>query len=81
MRIVGILMVSSLMIIPVAAALQLQGSFKKTFVFSLLFGLLSVMMGLTISFYASLAPGGTIVLTSLTILMGVLLFKKINLYV
>lgn len=81
MRIVGILMVSSLMIIPVAAALQLQGSFKKTFIFSLLFGLLSVMIGLTISFYASLAPGGTIVLTSLAILLSVLLFKKINGYV
>ncbi|MEN1761237.1 metal ABC transporter permease [Anoxynatronum sibiricum] len=71
MRIVGILLVSSLMVLPVATALQLRGSFRTTFFFSLLFGLLSVVIGLTISFYASLAPGGTIVLTSLGILMAV----------
>jgi zinc transport system permease protein len=78
MRIVGILLVSSLMVMPVAAALQLQASFRKTFLFSLLFGLSSVMIGLTISFYASLAPGGTIVLTSLAILLLVMLYKKVT---
>jgi zinc transport system permease protein len=77
MRIVGILLVSSLMVVPVAAALQLQGSFKRTFLFSILFGLLSVIIGLTISFYASLAPGGTIVLTSLGLLLIVLFYQKL----
>lgn len=76
MRIVGILMVSSLMVIPVASAMQLQGSFRKTFFFSLFFGLIAVLLGLIISFYASLAPGGTIVLTSLGILFMVLLYRK-----
>lgn len=77
MRIVGILLVSSMMVVPVAAALQLEVSFRKTFTASLVFGLLSMIVGLTISFHASLAPGGTIVLTSLGILLLVALSKKI----
>ena len=77
MRIVGILMVSSLMVIPVATAFQLNTSFRNTFLLSLLFGWLSVVVGLTISFYASLAPGGTIVLTSIGIMLLTLFSTKI----
>ncbi|RQD68813.1 MAG: metal ABC transporter permease [Tindallia sp. MSAO_Bac2] len=77
MRIVGILMVSSLMVIPVASSLQLKKSFLVTFIASLGFGLLSVIVGLIISFYASLAPGGTIVMTSVAILAVVAAVKKL----
>ncbi|SFH60507.1 zinc transport system permease protein [Tindallia magadiensis] len=77
MRIVGILMVSSLMVIPVATSLQLKASFRVTFIASLVFGLISVMGGLVISFYASLAPGGTIVMTSVAVLILVVVMKKL----
>lgn len=63
MRIVGLLLVSAMMVIPVACALQTARSFAGTIVQSMLYGLFSVIVGLTVSYYANLAPGGTIVLT------------------
>lgn len=63
MRIVGLLLVSAMMVIPVACALQTARSFAGTIAQSMGYGLLSVSLGLTISYYANLAPGGTIVLT------------------
>ncbi|ABR47382.1 ABC-3 protein [Alkaliphilus metalliredigens QYMF] len=75
MRIVGILLVSSMMIIPVATSLQLAKSFKGAFSYSILFGLISVLIGLTLSFYGDLAPGGAIVVTAVMILMVVLVTK------
>lgn len=78
MRIVGALLVSSLMVIPVAISLQFGGSFKQTFIYSILFGILSVLAGLFISFYIDLAPGGTIVLMSVSILIAIILIKNIK---
>ncbi|WP_405379898.1 metal ABC transporter permease [Phascolarctobacterium sp.] len=68
MRIVGLLLVSAMMVIPVACALQTASSFRGTIIQSMIYGLLSVSLGLTASYYINLAPGGTIVLT------GTLLF-------
>jgi len=76
MRILGILLVSSLMILPVASALQLAGSFKQALHLSVLFGLFSVFAGLFASFYLDLAPGGAIVLISVTLLLLALAGKK-----
>ncbi len=78
MRIVGALLVSSLMVIPVAISLQIGGSFRQTFIYSILFGMLSVLMGLFVSFYVDLAPGGTIVISSILILIVVILIKNIR---
>lgn len=77
MRIVGILLVSSLMVVPVASSLQISRSFKNTIFLSVIFALISVIVGLFTSYYFDLAPGGSIVLTSVFILLGVLVFKKI----
>lgn len=72
MRIVGILLVSSLMTLPVAAAMRLAKSFKGAILWSLLFGQTSVLIGLVSAFYMDLAPGATIVLTSILILLIVI---------
>lgn len=77
LRIVGALLVSSLMVIPVATGLILKQGFKRTLIWSNLFGLLTVLIGLTTSFYLDLAPGGTIVLTSVLILLFVLALVSI----
>lgn len=63
MRIVGLLLVSAMMVIPVACALQTARSFAATILQGIVYGLVSVALGLVISYYANLAPGGTIVLT------------------
>lgn len=78
MRIVGVLLVSSLMVIPVATSLQIARSFKQTFIYSISFGILSVLIGLVVSFYGDLAPGGTIVLSSVVLLFIVLSVKNIK---
>jgi zinc transport system permease protein len=77
MRIVGILLVSSLMVVPVACSLQISRSFKNTIFLSVIFALISVIVGLFTSYYFDLAPGGSIVLTSVFILLAILVFKKI----
>lgn len=76
MRIVGLLLVSAMMVIPVACALQTAKSFRGTIISSLIYGFINVTAGLTFSYYANLAPGGTIVVVgSLLFLLSVILGK------
>lgn len=77
MRIVGILLVSSLMTLPVAAAMRLARGFKEAIILAIVFGELAVIIGLISAFYLNLAPGGTIVVTSIIILLLVIVIKKI----
>ncbi|MBO2534973.1 metal ABC transporter permease [Rummeliibacillus suwonensis] len=76
MRIVGILLVSSLITLPVAASIRIAKGFKQTIFFAILFGELAVVVGLVTAFYLNLAPGGTIVVTSILILLFVIIGKK-----
>ena len=64
MRVVGILLVAALMVLPVSAASRVAWSMRSTFVLSIAAGLASALCGLTISYYADLPPGGTIVLVA-----------------
>ena len=63
MRIVGILLIAALMVLPVVAAQRIAWSLRSTVAISIAFGLASVLVGLTVSYYGNLPPGGTIVLT------------------
>lgn len=72
-KVVGALIVSSLMVIPVVSALQVGKSYKQTIVYSLLFGLIYTMSGLVLSFYLDLKPGATIVVIGLIVLFGLIL--------
>jgi zinc transport system permease protein len=76
MKTVGILLVSSLMILPVAASLRLAVSFRSALGLAVLFSELSVNLGLFLSFYFDLPPGGTIILTSIAVLGMVMLVNK-----
>ncbi|PID22957.1 metal ABC transporter permease [Sporosarcina sp. P3] len=78
MRIVGILLVSSLMTLPVAAAIQVAKSYKGALVYSIIFGEIAVVIGLISAYYLDIAPGGTIVVTSVFILLLVLFGKKVR---
>jgi zinc transport system permease protein len=77
-RIMGILVISSMIVLPVATALQLRKSFKHTLFYSILFGFLDIIVGLVSSYYIDSAPGGTIALTSVIVLIIVLLIKGIK---
>ena len=50
MRVVGILLVSSLMTLPVAASLRFAKGFKQMIAYSIIFGEISVMGGLILSY-------------------------------
>ncbi len=64
MRVVGILLVAALMVLPVSAAGRLAWSMRSTLALSIVIGLGAALCGLTISYYADLPPGGTIVLVA-----------------
>jgi zinc transport system permease protein len=64
MRVVGILLIAALMVVPVIAAQRVAWSMRSTMGLAVAIGLGSVMTGLTVSYYANLPPGGTIVLTA-----------------
>lgn len=76
MRIVGILLVSSLMTLPVAAAMRISKGFKQTIGLSILFGEIAVIVGLISAFYLDLAPGGTIVVSSILILLAAIGYRN-----
>jgi zinc transport system permease protein len=64
MRIVGILLIAALMVLPAVAAQRVAWSLRSTIGLAICAGLASVLAGLSISYYADLPPGGTIVLTA-----------------
>lgn len=78
MRIVGILLVSALMTLPVAASMRLANGFKQTIFISVIFGETSVIGGLTSAYYLDLAPGGTIVVISIVILLAVIAYRHLK---
>ena len=61
MRVVGLLLVSALMIIPVATAQQLSKSFTGTRTMASVIGGIAAVSGVITSFYLDLAPGALIV--------------------
>lgn len=76
MRIVGILLVSALMTLPVATAMRIAKSYRQLIFYSILFAEVSVVFGLVAGYYLSIPPGGTIVMISLLLLLAILFFKR-----
>ncbi|WP_049780049.1 metal ABC transporter permease [Desulfotomaculum nigrificans] len=75
-RIVGLLMVSSLMILPVVTAMRVVKSFRGAILTAVIMAEVAVAVGLFASFYLNLAPGGTIVMTSVLLLLVTLAYKR-----
>lgn len=65
MRTVGLLLVSALMVVPVATAQQLTRGFKVTILLAMVLGALTSVGGVATSYYIEVAPGATIVLLAL----------------
>lgn len=81
MRVVGSLLISALMIVPVATAQVLTSSFKKTISLAMLIGMTVSVSGLIFTYFFDVSPGATIVVFTIAlyiiahILRG--LFKRI----
>lgn len=75
-RIVGVLLVSALMTLPVAASMRIAKGFKQTILYSVIFGEMCVILGLISGYYFEIPPGGTIVAIAIIILIIVITVKQ-----
>jgi zinc transport system permease protein len=76
MRVVGIMLTSSLLILPAVTALQIAKSFKTTMIISSLIAISSVVVGIYISFVLNLPTGATIVMANFVIFISAFLFRN-----
>lgn len=78
-RIVGVLVLSSMISLPVATAMQLEKGFRTTLLASIAFSIFNILTGLFLSYYINVAPGGFTAVVSVIMLMLVMLLKQIHL--
>ena len=69
MRVVGLLLISALMIVPNATAQLVASSFRSAMRIAVVIGVICSVGGVTASFYADTAPGGTIVLLAIALFL------------
>jgi zinc transport system permease protein len=70
MRVVGIMLISSLLILPPVTALQVTRGFKMTIVIASASGVVSVICGIFLSLVLDLPTGATIVILNFLFFMG-----------
>lgn len=75
-RIVGVILVSSLIIIPAAVARNLATSFKQLLALSVVVGVASSVLGLITSYYLNTASGPTIVVWAVGFFMLSVVFRR-----
>lgn len=75
LRIVGGLLISALLVIPVVTASRLSRSFRGTILGAIACALIAVIAGLLCAFYVGIAAGGAIVLASLVLLIAAMIWK------
>lgn len=75
-KMVGIMLVSALLILPAATALQLSQSFKKAMLVGGIVALFSVLLGISFSFFLDLPTGATIVMVNALFFALAVLYKK-----
>ena len=73
----GVLLVSSMMIIPVAAGMKLGWSFRSTLIIAIVFSELSVFFGLWIAYSLKIPSGAAIVSINIIVLLVVTLIKRL----
>ena len=76
MRVVGILLVSALITLPVAISMRITKGFKQLIILSIIIGEISVIGGLVLAFYMNISPGGVIVVLLVLILAIAMMYQK-----
>ncbi|WP_282924303.1 metal ABC transporter permease [Peptoniphilus genitalis] len=77
-KIIGALMVTSLIVLPVASSLLISKSYKATFLNTLVLGLIYTLSGVILSYYFDLKPGGAIVVIASLGMLACLLISKLK---
>jgi zinc transport system permease protein len=75
---VGSLILSSLLILPVATAMQISNSYRSTLILAIGFSLFFILGGLIISFYWGVKPGGSVVLLGVVTYLLILPLRRKN---
>jgi zinc transport system permease protein len=76
LRIVGGLLISALLVIPVVTASRFTRSFLQTIGVAILCAMIAVFAGLAVAFYAGIAAGGAIVLSAIVLLIMAMIWKS-----
>ena len=77
MRVVGILLVSALITLPIAISMRLTKGFKQLIALSVVLGESAVILGLVLAFYMNISPGGVIVVLLVIMLMITMIYQKL----
>lgn len=77
-RVVGTMLISSLIIIPAITALQISKNFKLTIILSVVFAVFSIVLGILLSFILNIPTGATIVLISGILFLTAFLAKLLK---
>ncbi len=77
-KVVGSLVVSSLIVLPSAIALQFKKGYKFTLVSSSFIGVITMSVGLTIAYYCDLKPGATMVMVAAGLLIIAFIYRYIK---
>jgi zinc transport system permease protein len=75
-RVVGIMLVSALLILPAVTALQHARSLARALLAAAGYAVLSVLLGIALSFYADLPTGATIVMANAAFFSIALLYRR-----
>lgn len=78
MQLVGILLTSSLIVIPNVTAMLFSRGFKQTAILSMIFAVFAAVTGILTSYIFNIAPGGMIVLISILLFAGSLGMKSLR---
>jgi zinc transport system permease protein len=78
MKVVGIMLISSLLIVPPVTALQIARSFKGTMAIASAISVLSVIAGVFLSVVLDLPTGGAIVILNFIFFIASLLYKRLS---
>ncbi|WP_130819706.1 metal ABC transporter permease [Anaerococcus vaginimassiliensis] len=76
-KIIGALMVTSLIVLPVATSLIVSRSYKQTFFITIILGIVYMMAGIILSFQFDIKPGGAIVVNAVVGMLVFTLYKKL----
>jgi zinc transport system permease protein len=78
MKVVGIMLISALLILPSVTALQMAKGFKITMIMASVFGVLSVILGIFVSFIMDLPTGATIVILNFLFFLTAFIYKNMH---
>ena len=76
MQMFGVLLISALMIVPVAASILIGKSFKKTVIIAAVFSEISILLGIYLSYVFALPSGSIIVIINIAILIIIMILNS-----